>query len=250
MAAPSRRSEARWLAALALGAAAAAFLATAPSNANPDYLQAFKNRYPTSTLPDDMEAVVGVQCYVCHNPSQFFGDLNCYRKDLILRLRAGRSIQEALADIEHFDSDGDGVDNLAEILAPRSDGADWGYPPNRVGFNPGLVGPLGADPCYSDPLAPQTFRPETPVTGPVPCNPADIAATDGSQGPDAQIDNGDFSLFFTNFFAAICAACGQPASTPCSPADIAGTDGSPGSDACVNNGDFSLFFTGFFAGCP
>lgn len=36
---------------------------------------------------------------------------------------------------------------------------------------------------------------------PVKCTDADIAQTDGTPGPDGRVDNGDFSLFFTTFFA-------------------------------------------------
>lgn len=82
------------------------------------------------------------------------------------------------------------------------------------------------------------------------CNPADIAQTDGAPGGDGAVDNGDFQLFFTSFFAANCAECGTPGAAACNPADIAQTDGSAGSDGCVDNGDFQLFFTNFFAGCP
>lgn len=79
---------------------------------------------PAPTLPQDMDDIVFSSCSVCHNPRQFFGDLNGYRRDLITRLRAGRTIEEGLADVEQMDSDGDG----------------------RVGYNPGLVGP----PCVVD----------------------------------------------------------------------------------------------------
>lgn len=80
---------------------------------------------------------------------------------------------------------------------------------------------------------------------------ADVAATDGAPGADGQLDNGDFQLFFTAFFGAACAGCGQPGAAPCNPADIAPTDGDPaaGPDGCVDNGDFSLFFQSFFGGC-
>lgn len=242
-----RGAEARWLLAVIAGGTLVVLAATASGRANPDYLQAFKDRYPSSTLPEDMEFTLGVQCYVCHNPSQFFGDLNCYRRDIIQRLRAGRTIHQALADIETTDSDSDGVNNLSEILTPRFDGAGWGAPFPRIGFNPGLVGQTGADPCYSDPAQPQSFRPETPGT---PCGQADIADTAGTPGPDGSVDNGDFALFFTEFFAASCSICPNTAGLPCNPADIADTAGAPGPDGCVDNGDFSLFFTAFFAGCP
>ncbi|MFO0082425.1 MAG: GC-type dockerin domain-anchored protein, partial [Phycisphaerales bacterium] len=72
---------------------------------------------------------------------------------------------------------------------------------------------------------------------------ADIANTDGDPGPDLTLDNGDFTLFFSAFFADI--------SNPLNLiADIANTDSDPGADGTVDNGDFTLFFAAFFAGCP
>jgi hypothetical protein len=139
-------------------------MAPTPAAANPDYLAALEARYPTSTLPDDMLAIAGSKCYVCHNSFVFFGDWNCYRKDLIGRLAAGRTIQEALADIENWDSDGDGTDNRSEVLLARE--------PGVVGYNPGLVGPIGRDPCLTETVdgvpgstLGVTGRNETPAPG-------------------------------------------------------------------------------------
>ncbi len=87
------------------------------------------------------------------------------------------------------------------------------------------------------------------------CSPADIANTDGDpqSGADNQLDNGDFAVFFTAFFA--------DASDPARfVADIANTDGDiaptwttgvqgGGPDGSVDNGDFQAFFAAFFAGC-
>ncbi len=76
---------------------------------------------------------------------------------------------------------------------------------------------------------------------PVIC-PADIANSDADPGSDGTIDNGDFTLFFTAFFA-----------TPGDPirafADIANSDADPGADGSVDNGDFTLFFGSFFSPC-
>ncbi len=83
-------------------------------------------------------------------------------------------------------------------------------------------------------------------SGPTPCNPADIAATDATPGADGCVDNGDFSLFIASFFSASCSECGLSAESPCNPADIAQTDSTPGFDGCVDNGDFSLFIASFF----
>jgi hypothetical protein len=70
-------------------------------------------------------------------------------------------------------------------------------------------------------------------------NPADIAQTDGSPGPDGQRDNGDFILFISSFFA-------PDDSLLAYAADIAATDATPGSDGQRDNGDFQLFISGFF----
>jgi hypothetical protein len=86
-----------------------------------------------------------------------------------------------------------------------------------------------------------------------PCSPADIAQSDGTPGPDGQVNNGDFQCFFAAFFEADCAACGvsPPAfQPPCNVSDIAQSDATPGFDGCVNNGDFQLFFSSFFVLCP
>jgi hypothetical protein len=77
-----------------------------------------------------------------------------------------------------------------------------------------------------------------------PCNPADIAFSDGSGAPDGQLDNGDFNLFMTAFFG------GAPAGYPANPADIADSSGDPGPDGQVDNGDLTLFISAYFDGCP
>lgn len=87
------------------------------------------------------------------------------------------------------------------------------------------------------------------VTFRLKCSPADIAGTDGSDGPDNAVDNGDYDLFFTWFFNSNCSGPCEVPSRACNPADIARSDGTPGADGCVNNGDFSLFYSSFFAGC-
>ncbi|MFN5959704.1 MAG: GC-type dockerin domain-anchored protein, partial [Planctomyces sp.] len=62
-------------------------------------------------------------------------------------------------------------------------------------------------------------------------------------GPEGSVDNGDFSLSFSAFFADE----SEPARRL---ADLANTDGDPGADGTVDNGDFTLFFSAFFIGCP
>jgi hypothetical protein len=87
------------------------------------------------------------------------------------------------------------------------------------------------------------------AASPCPCNPADIATTDGDlpSTPDGALDNGDFTAFFSAFFL--------PATNPLrAAADIANTDGETratggGPDGQIDNGDFSAFFAAFFTGC-
>lgn len=109
------------------------------ASAFPSYLDAWQARYPTSTIPARLEAGGGARCYTCHNPTTFGTEGTAYRLAIRARLIAGRTIQQALADIEQDDSDGDGVRNLDEILRPRTD------LPGQIGFHPGLVGNGGFD---------------------------------------------------------------------------------------------------------
>ena len=86
-----------------------------------------------------------------------------------------------------------------------------------------------------------------------PCSAADVANADGEAAPtggaDGQVTNGDFSAFFSAFFADE----GDPARLA---ADIADADGrtlfdtpAGGPDGAVTNADFTAFFAAFFDGC-
>jgi hypothetical protein len=84
------------------------------------------------------------------------------------------------------------------------------------------------------------------VTGPTACNSADIADNGSNPGADGCVDNGDFSLFISQFFnAGIQAGC-TGATIPCAAADIADNGSNPGADGLLDNGDFSLFISAFF----
>lgn len=139
----------RWFApwvfatACVLGILLVSLAPTASTRANPTYLAEFRAAYPfpRSSLTYDIETATGSACFTCHNSNAFLGDWNCYRRDLIARLRLGRTIREAISDIEFVDSDGDGVLNIDEITRPREGGS--------IGFDPGLVGPRGVDPCLT-----------------------------------------------------------------------------------------------------
>jgi hypothetical protein len=148
-----------------------AVCALAPASlGHPEYVTAFRNAYPSSTLLTRMASEAGQNCYVCHHPngSSYSKSGNCYRMALKARLDAGRSIAQAIADIDGDDSDGDGVSNHDEILCVRTDMA------GHIGYSPGLVGPTGTDPCTT------TSSMDTAVTNhsETPCR-ADFNGADG-----------------------------------------------------------------------
>lgn len=118
------------------------------------------------------------------------------------------------------------------VEAITSSALDLGVPGRDDIFGHGLIQSLAAVNALDLLTAPSLA-----------CNPADIAQTDGTPGPDGQVDNGDFSLFIAAFFSAFCPT---GSAVPCNDADIAQTDGSPGPDGQVDNGDFALFVSSFF----
>ena len=69
------------------------------------------------------------------------------------------------------------------------------------------------------------------------CNPADIGSQGGVTGPDRSLDNNDFVVFISLFFAS------DPH------ADVGIQGGEPGSDGLWNNNDFVAFIDAFFSGC-
>ena len=156
------------------------------ARAHPSYLTAFQSRYPTSTLPSRMAAATGSSCNVCHHPSDTANPGNCYKDALVARLAAGRTIAQALGDVETLDSDGDGVANGVEILAVRTD------LPGQVGYAPGLTGPTGVDPCGA--AGAVSNQRETPVSCYANCDNSTTAPV---------LNVLDFSCFL-NRFAAGC----------------------------------------------
>ncbi len=118
-------------------------LLAATASAHPEYVTPFRNAYPTSTLLTRMASSSGQNCFVCHHPNgnSYSRNGNCYRTALKARLDANRTITQAIADVDQADSDGDGVSNHDEILWVRADLA------GQVGYNPGLIGATGTDPC-------------------------------------------------------------------------------------------------------
>jgi hypothetical protein len=79
------------------------------------------------------------------------------------------------------------------------------------------------------------------------CGPADIADNASNPGPDNAVDNGDFSLFISQFFNAANQAACTGATVPCAAADIGDNASNPSPDGFLDNGDFSLFISSFFA---
>lgn len=133
-------------------------VAASPSWAVPANLTAWIAKYPSSTIPDRFDATVaGGRCNICHHLNVPGEDgTNCYRGALVGFRDQGMSIEEALDAADALDSDGDGVANGVEILMPRDDFS------GDVGYAPGYVGPMGTDPCFSDPAAAVTEQLETP----------------------------------------------------------------------------------------
>ncbi len=187
--------------------------------AHPPYLTAWTTRYPTSTLPARMTSVNGSACYICHQPSSVSNAGNCYKNALRDSINAGNTIEQALAAVEGLDSDGDGVPNGVEILAPRAD------LPGQIGYNPGLVGATGTDPCGASPTQPVTNQLETP--------PKCYANCDGSTGTPV-LTAADFTCFLQKFRAGDA---------------YANCDGSTGTPQ-LTAADFTCFLTSFRTGCP
>ncbi len=196
-----------------LAAGAATWSVALTAAGHPSYVTAFTTAYPASTLPARMLAQTGSNCNVCHQPPNTSTVGNCYREALATRLAAGRTIAQAIADIDGADSDGDGTSNHVEILAARTD------LPGQVGYNPGLIGATGTDPCGPNPAAPVTGVSETP---PPPC------AADFNH--DGLVNSQDFFDFLSAFFA----------NAPAADFNHSGV---------VNSQDFFDFLTAFFAGC-
>ncbi len=124
--------------------------------AMPQFLAAWQNRYPTSTIPTRMEAMFGSPCFTCHHPPAFDLSGNCYKHDLRELVLSGMTIEDALEELDAEDSDGDGFGNGEEITLPRTD------LPGEVGYSMGLIGDGGTDPCALDPNEEVTGIPETP----------------------------------------------------------------------------------------
>lgn len=121
----------------------------------PSILDAWKLKYPTSTIPSRMATLSGSECYTCHDPAGFGLSGNCYRNDLVALIQGGSNVADALNSLDGVDSDGDGYANGVEATMQRTDSAD-------IGYNMGLVGDTGTNPCGATPSTPITGVSETP----------------------------------------------------------------------------------------
>jgi len=195
-------------------AAVVLVVATRPSVATNSIRNAFIARYPSSTLISQAQSATGNACYACHQPSSVSNPGNCYKEALALRIAAGRTATQAIQDVELLDSDGDGVSNRDEILTPRADFA------GQIGYNPGLVGATGTDPCANNPNTVVTGRPETPP--PTFC-PSDFNQDNGVDGDDV-----------IGFFAAW---------------DISAASADFNGDGGVDGDDVIGFFAAWDSGC-
>jgi hypothetical protein len=92
------------------------------------------------------------------------------------------------------DSDGDGVPNGQEILAPHEDLE------GEIGYNPGLIGELGTDPCSTEPDRPITGQRETP---------SGAACPHPEKGCDSDV-NGDCRVDLADLAALLAAFNSQP----------------------------------------
>ncbi len=122
----------------------------------PMFESAWQAKYPDSTLLDRMDDLTDSSCSVCHSPAGIEEPGNCYREDLATLIGQGFTVATAIEQLDAEDSDGDGFTNGEEAAAPRPG------EPGEFGYNMGVVGDVGIDPCGIDPGEQVTGVPETP----------------------------------------------------------------------------------------
>ncbi|MEK6704021.1 MAG: hypothetical protein AABZ53_17325 [Planctomycetota bacterium] len=187
------------------------------AGATPGISSAFAAKYPGNTLSARTLAATGNACFVCHQPPNTSMQGNCYKTAIAARLDAGLTNAQAMDDLDQVDSDGDGVTNGDEVRLARAD------MPGQVGYNPGLIGATGTDPCASDTSTPVTGQRETPP-------PACRADFDG----DGTVDFFDYDAFVNCFEGLFCP-----------PGKTADFDG----DGSVDFFDYDAFVVAFETGC-
>jgi len=89
------------------------FTLASSAEAYNSYLNTFNNLYGTSSSKLN-------NCGTCHS--------NNYRRDMIVQLRSGLNITDALIAVEPLDSDGDGFTNIEEITALTFPGDPTDFP--------------------------------------------------------------------------------------------------------------------------
>ncbi len=114
----------------------ALFLPAGAEARNP-FRRAFFDRYPgaNGTQLDDLPSNAG-HCGVCHFDFDGSATRNPYGLAVEVRMAAGMSADEAIADIEFDDSDGDGFSNFIEI----TDITNWSNTPTFPGLKESTVG--------------------------------------------------------------------------------------------------------------
>lgn len=194
---------------------------------------AWRARYPTSTLPARMNAATGSACNVCHHPTNTANAGNCYKEAIAARINGGMTSAQAIIAVEGLDSDNDGVANGVEILAARTDIA------GAIGYSPGLRGATGTDPCGTNPNTAVSNQLETPPAEPQ-CHGSCVADfDDGSRTgtPDESVTIDDL-LYYLGLFEAG-DSCG----------DIDDGSGTGTQDQGVGIADLVYFLVRFEAGC-
>ncbi|MFT5315485.1 MAG: hypothetical protein ACI9UK_001317 [Candidatus Krumholzibacteriia bacterium] len=112
-------------------------VAPATVDARNPFRRAFFDRYPVAnnTTLDNLPSN-SAHCGACHFDFDGGGTRNPYGLALEVRLAAGMNIDQALADAEFLESDGDGFNNYVEI----TDIANWSNTPTFPGLTEGNLG--------------------------------------------------------------------------------------------------------------
>lgn len=215
------------------GVIGSAMLASPPeARATNGVMNAWRTRYPTSTLLAQATAQMGNQCYMCHHPSSTSNPGNCYKDALETRIQGGMSAAAAINAVDALDSDNDGVPNGVEITTARAG-------TSAIGYNPGLRGATGTDPCWSNPNAAVSNQLETPPAEPQCHGTCSADFDDGSRTgtPDESVTIDDLIYYLGIFEAGD--SCG----------DIDDGSGTGTQDQGVGIADLVYFLVRFEAGC-
>jgi hypothetical protein len=211
-----------------------------------------------SALPPGIKAVFPIAADVPNGPGPLMPKGMTYIPDApnfpaSIRIPGGVLIvacDNDLPGLQAFDFDG----NLVGYAPLTADGTSEGPSLLPLGdcFNQIQIESMSVDPATGRLFLTNQGSGDTCniiwILTPLPsgCNPADIADNGSNAGSDGCVDNGDFSLFISQFFnSSIQAGC-TGATNPCAASDIADNGSNPGADGFLDNGDFSLFISSFF----